>query len=231
MVFVPGGTFWMGSAAGEGDADERPRHRVTLSGYCMDRTEATMSTYQACVAAGACTAASTGGDCNAGVAGRENHPANCIDWEQSVAYCRWRGATLPTEAQWEYAASGGGTRRYPWGNTAPDGQLCWRQSRTCEVGAYPASASREGILDLAGNVWEWTSDWYSAYTATQGPSVQNPTGAATGTARVYRVYRGGSWDDYDPARVRARVRGCDAPARLRGGPRAKRENFLSLKSG
>ena len=133
MVAVPGRTFQMGSPAGVGDDDERPQHQVTLSPYCIDRTEVTVAAYEAC---GTCTSAADTVDwpgiddatrklwndaraCNGNRADRQDHPANCITWTQADAYCRAVGKRLPTEAQWELAARGTDGRRYPWGIKAP----------------------------------------------------------------------------------------------------------------
>ena len=143
--------------------------------------------------------------CNRG--DRPDHPINCIDWGMANAYCAWRGGRLPTEAEWEYAARGSDGRIYPWGDAAPDarrlnacGSECAALSRrplyagddgwatTAPVGSYPAGASPSGALDLAGNVWEWTADWYGPYGA---EPQTDPQGAPAGTSRVSR---GGSWN-------------------------------------
>jgi formylglycine-generating enzyme required for sulfatase activity len=244
MVAVPAGTFQMGSPPGSGDADERPRHQVTLSAYCLDRTEVTVAAYAACAAAGACVPppltvnwpSYSAQDverfsrwCNHG--DRPDHPINCIDWYAAAAYCAWRGRRLPTEAEWEYAARGGDDRVYPWGNAAPSatrlnacGAECaamasrdaipWRALHdgddgwltTAPVGSYPDGASRSGALDLAGNVWEWTADWYAPYTA--DPEV-DPQGEATGTSRVSR---GGGWSNSAAGSTRAADRDWSDPA-------------------
>jgi formylglycine-generating enzyme required for sulfatase activity/serine/threonine protein kinase len=148
--------------------------------------------------------------CNRG--DRPDHPINCIDWEMASTYCAWRGRRLPTEAEWEYAARGGDGRAYPWGDAAPGprrlnacgGECAAMASRegialaglhsaddgwatTAPVGSYPEGASRFGALDMAGNVWEWTADWYGPYAAAPGA---DPAGAPAGTSRVSR---GGGW--------------------------------------
>jgi formylglycine-generating enzyme required for sulfatase activity len=229
MVRVPAGTFQMGSPAWVGDADEHPPHEVTLSAYCIDRTEVTVKAYAACVRARTCTAAdkSTKPDffsfCNGPRADRQDHPINCVDWNQAREYCTWAGKRLPAEAEWEYAARGTDGRAYPWGNETPsanrlnacgrecvmlfkrelneDGQSMYDASdgwdRTAPVGSFPDGASPFGALDMAGNVWEWTADWYGGYA---GTSATNPRGAET--AR-WRVVRGGAWSNNDTAVVRA----------------------------
>ena len=129
----------------------------------MDRTEVTTAAYAACVSAGKCTRAHTGSvlaSCNAGVAGREQHPINCVDWNQADAYCQAQGLRLPTEEEWEYAATGGDGRTFSWGNEWPSNQLCWNRygdgrtypNSTCAVGSYPNGRSPFGVDDMSGNV-------------------------------------------------------------------------------
>ena len=177
-----------------GDAvsvNAQPPHMVTLSAYCMDLTEVTVAAYRGCTAPG-CTVPRTGGSFNWGVAGRDNHPINGVDWNQSRAYCQSLGRDLPTESQWEYAARGTDGRIYPWGNAAPASQLCWEavgapRTSTCAVQSFPSGNSPFGLFDMAGNVWEWTRDFYSNYTTA---TAIDPTGPTSGTNRVFR---GGSW--------------------------------------
>jgi formylglycine-generating enzyme required for sulfatase activity len=209
---IPAGTFWMGAADGEGSDDERPIHLVAVAAFCMQTTEVTVAAYAACVSAGGCTAAVENEDsrlglleddgCNAGKAEHTNHPVNCVDWEQSVAYCRWLGGRLPTEEEWEYGARGTDGRTYPWGNDAPSSQLCWRRAEgelskwlgTCAVGSFSSGDSPFGLHDMAGNVWEWTSSRYCPY---GNPSCADP----------YRVIRGGDWIRHAPSYYRATTRG------------------------
>jgi formylglycine-generating enzyme required for sulfatase activity len=194
MVAIPAGTFNMGSDSG--DADETPVHQVTVAAFCMDRTEVTVAAHKACVKAGKCTPAKTGSSCNAGVAGRENHPINCVDWNQADAYCEAQGLRLPTEEEWEYAARGTDGRTYPWGNEEPRSQLCWarygdgKPNSTCAVGSYPEGRSPFGLDDMSGNVWEWTASGNSS-------SYSSPRKDAA------RVNRGGCWYDVDPSNVRS----------------------------
>ena len=183
-----------------------PAHTFADSGviaaFYMDKTEVTVSAYAACVSASKCTAANTGTPCNAGVAGRDNHPINCVDWTQSTAYCAWAGKRLPTEEEWQYAADAADGRVYPWGNATPDTQLCWsgsgamldagtKPTSTCAVGSFPTGDSPFGLSDMSGNVWEWTSSAYDS---------QN------------RVIRGGAWDSVNPSNVRAAVRFKNDPS-------------------
>ncbi len=238
MVRVPAGEFVMGSRDGEGgDWDGHPAHRVRLGAYCIDRVEVTVAQYRACVSAGRCrlnatinpgsvSAESTrflNGLCNANATDRENHPINCLDWNEADVYCRWAQKRLPTDAEWEYAARGTDERHWPWGNDLPDArrtnaagaesQRFMRERNvgwtlmypgddgwpvTAPVGSYPQGRSPFGVDDMAGNVWEWTSDWYEVRYTTQGDVTVNPTGPAQGT---HRVSRGGAWDSHVIDRV------------------------------
>ena len=209
MAYISAGTFLMGDAD-TASANAQPPHMVTLSAYCMDLTEVTVAAYRLCTAPG-CTTPSTGDFLNWGVMGRDNHPINGVDWNQSRAYCQWRGGDLPTDAQWEYAARGRDVDNhiYPWGNAAPASQLCWNRypspGSTCPVQSYPGGNSPFGLFDMAGNVWEWTLDFYAGYPAS---AASDPTGPTSGTNRVVR---GGAWGDSTATVVRAAYRYGDTP--------------------
>jgi formylglycine-generating enzyme required for sulfatase activity len=178
MVAIPGGSFWMGSDA---SAEERPRFETRLAPFCLHRTEVSVAAYAECVTAGICEPAHTKRHfCNAERRGRADHPINCVTWRQADAFCKWKHARLPSEAEWEYAARGGEQqRRYSWGDEKPDGRTCWKHvGGSCERGAYAPGAF--DLLDMTGNVWEWTDTWFGAY----------PWPPVSGHAKVYR---GGSW--------------------------------------
>ena len=148
-------------------ASEKAARPLTLPSFSIDRTEVTVAAYRACVEAGVCSEPDSGGACNYAMADRERHPVNCVDWNQSEAYCAWRGDRLPTEWEWERAARGTRGDRFPWGDASVDcsraviddgsGNACGKGDGTFEVGSKPDGASSEGALDLIGNVWEWTS--------------------------------------------------------------------------
>jgi formylglycine-generating enzyme required for sulfatase activity len=186
MVYVPGGTFQMGST--DGQSYEQPVHPVTLDDFWIDRTEVTNGQYEQCVDARVCRAPTT---CDWGEptyedVSRANHPVVCVDWHGARAYCAWARARLPTEAEWEYAARGPDGYIYPWGNSAPDCDKTNYSScvgETIAVGSYPDGTSWCGAHDMAGNVWEWVADWYGDYSS---EAQTNPAGPETGDSRVWR---------------------------------------------
>lgn len=179
MQPIPGGRFFAGAPEPGGTVDEHPRHLTEVHAFCLDRTEVTTSAYEACVLRGQCQSARRDTfTCNAG-RDRGGHPINCVSWHQADAYCKARGARLPTELEWEFAARGGAEyRAFSWGNDPPDGHTCWKQPRSCEVATHSEGAF--GLHDMNGNLWEWTSTWYGPY----------PWPPPSGSAKVYR---GGSW--------------------------------------
>jgi formylglycine-generating enzyme required for sulfatase activity len=167
-VAVPGGAFTMGADDEQADADERPVRRVEVAAFRIDRTEVTRGAYAACVAKHACRALEAPAPADASDARR---PVVGVSHDDARAYCRFAGGRLPTEAEWEKAARGTDSRRYPWGD-APDcaranfgnfqgsGPCPENPGRPEPVGARPAGAGPYGTLDMAGNVWEWVADAY-----------------------------------------------------------------------
>jgi formylglycine-generating enzyme required for sulfatase activity len=215
MVYVPGGTFRMGS--NEGEDNEQPVHTVTLDSFWIDRTEVTNAQYEHCVADGICRpplySGSTTRDGYYGDGQYNDYPVEYVGWDAAKTYCEWTGGRLPTEAEWEYAARGLDSHIYPWGNDMPDDTLAnygGNVGDTTQVGSYPDGASWVGALDMAGNVREWVNDWYADYAAS--PS-KNPTGPDVALGR--RVVRGGSWNGY-PHYIRSAIRWAGDPDDRRG---------------
>jgi formylglycine-generating enzyme required for sulfatase activity len=231
MVYVPAGEFLMGATAADGKAadDEKPQHTVCLDAFWIDRTEVTCAQYVRFLNAlgghmdtcGAhqCAEMKEGEDADSHILQRdgryeaepgfEEHPVVEVTWYGAEVYCEWAGVRLPTEAEWEKAARGVDGRMYPWGNSAPD---CTKEQygdcggETVPVGSKLAGASPYGALDMAGNVWEWVSDWYDAsYYRTSPP--RNPQGLPSGEKRVFR---GGSWG-YLPQFTRTTDRARNLP--------------------
>jgi formylglycine-generating enzyme required for sulfatase activity len=175
MVHLPGGSFLMGEDVVASPSS--PRHERTLEGFWIDRTEVAAAAYQLCVIAKACTPADPlGQGVNSGVPGWEDYPANYVTLRQAEAYCAWVGKRLPTEAEWEYAAGGLQGYEYPWGdatgsschpnfaNPTPQYTDYWHG---CAIGQFPANEN--GLVDVGGGVYEYTSSpycYYDAYTDT-----------------------------------------------------------------
>ncbi len=212
MLLVPAGAFTRGSA--EGFPDEVPVHEVYVDAFYMDKLEVTNEDYQACVEDGACEPPRRMDCCTEQPGGYvawpeyfgnpefNDYPVIFISWFDARDYCEWRGDRLATEAEWEKASRGTDGRMYPWGNEAPTPDLLnytwpWPGGEyeerplytTSPVGSYPDGASPYGILDLAGNVYEWTYDRYAADYYEVTP-YENPTGPTEGE---FRVTRGGSF--------------------------------------
>ncbi len=211
MVFVPRSVFRMGFD--EGEADERPAFITRIDDFFIDETEVDNGAYRRCVDEGACAppfnAGATFHPAYYGDPAYDDYPVIFVTWSQADAFCRWRGARLPSEAEWEMAAGFDPVNlvklRFPWGD-AFDGerlnycdQGCPRDYRdagtsdghrdTAPVTAYPEGRSPVGAYNMSGNVMEWVADWYGAR-AYEGASDINPLGPVEG---VTRVIRGGSW--------------------------------------
>jgi formylglycine-generating enzyme required for sulfatase activity len=196
MVFVPAGEFIMGDDQSF-YSKEKPAHKVYLDDFWIDKLEVTNALYKRCVDARRCTAPSKIGsftrDSYYGNAQFANFPVIWVSWDDANAYCAWAGKKLPTEAQWEKAARGADARAYPWGNAFDKDKLNSSEGGkedTTAVGSYPTGASPYGALDMAGNVWEWVTDWYDKNYYSNSPA-RNPRGPTNGT---YRVVRGGAFD-------------------------------------
>lgn len=120
----------------------------------------------------------------------DQYPLIYVTWDQASAYCHWVGAGLPTEAQWEYAARGPSSSKYPWDNTSPNPNLAnYAAKGPSQVGSFPEGISWVGALDIAGNVWEWVNDWFDGDYYSKSPA-QDPQGPEIPGVKVFR---GGSW--------------------------------------
>jgi sulfatase modifying factor 1 len=192
MVLIPGGTFIMGSNAVPGSISY-PAHPVTLQSFYMDIREVTNREYmEFCQSTGHGYPEFWGMDVYKSGPGYPDYPVVGVNQSDAGAYAEWAGKRLPTEAEWEYAARGGLEGiDFPYGEHA-DHALARFNDPGAEKGPLPAGSYEPngyGLYDMAGNVWEWVSDWfYSAYYAESPP--EDPRGPASGT---FKVFRGGGW--------------------------------------
>jgi len=202
MVAIPAGEFIMGSEV----EDERPPHVVFVEAFEMDMFEVTNQEFARFVwETGYVTDAEKAGDSmpwRVYAEGKPNHPVVKVSWNDARAYCEWAGKRLPTEAEWEKAARGTDGRIYPWGNEWDPTRANTKESGhrgTTPVGSFPEGASPYGVMDMAGNVAEWTADWFKAY---PGSDWYSPY-----FGEKYRVIRGGGWFS-DRELVRTTERSC-----------------------
>jgi formylglycine-generating enzyme required for sulfatase activity len=209
MVLIPAGAFWMGSPDGEGNENERPRHQVYLDAFYMDKFEVTVARYADLIRAEIRWKPEGWDKVDSGKHG--NLPVVGVEWWDAKTYCEWVGKRLPTEAEWEKAARGTDGRTYPWGNEPPTTRLAnyFYKAFTgnayneglAPVDSYEAGKSPYGLHHMAGNVQEWTGDWYDTDYYSKSPE-RNPKGPSSGQDRVVR---GGSWN-YAPVYVRSALR-------------------------
>jgi formylglycine-generating enzyme required for sulfatase activity len=193
MVWVPAGEFMMGEAD---FVDATPIHKVRITkGFWLGKCTVTTAQWQRCIQEGGAPDWPANQGSKPTVPGSD-YPAVFTSWDSATAYCKHYGLSLPTEAQWEYAAAGPEGRQYPWGNTWDPTKCCNVNNRsstgfTWPVGSFPQGASWCGALDMVGNVYQWCQDWYAQKYYAQAPE-DDPAGPNEGR---WRVVRGGSWND------------------------------------
>ena len=204
MVLVPAGAFTMGSPgrALDEDAAERPVHQVSLPAFYIDKHEVTNARYARFLNAVRQTEHEAGheyvgldaylqlervGGQWQAKKGKGRFPMGNVTWYGAAAYARWAGKRLPTEAEWEKAARGDDARKFPWGNTMEFGKFRLGIDRLSPVGKLPAGASPYGCLNMADNVWEWTSSRFKPYPYVAADGREDPR------FDERRVARGGSW--------------------------------------
>lgn len=199
MVAIPAGDFIMGTDEVDEEhyaeeqgivkpwfVDEGPAHKIFLPLYYIDRTEVTNVQYAEFVRS---TRHAPPNHWENGeyLKGADRYPVVMVRWQEAQDYCHWRGGRLPTEAEWEKAARGNDGRRYPWGNDFdPSKANVGGQSKDLTpAGHYTAGQSPYGALDMIGNVWEWTADWYRPYPGSKYQSKEY--------GKQLKVIRGNSW--------------------------------------
>lgn len=201
MVLVPAGFFIMGSDAGY--RDERPRRRVYLDAYYIDKFPLTIERFRRFGRLR---------ESFGPLLRKDRHPVVGITWKQANNYCRWIGKRLPTEAEWEKAERGTEGQTYPWGDKWDSSKVIWNWNSG--YGTHPVDRSYLthespfGAVDMEGNVWGWTSDWYAKRFYRRGPAL-NPRGPLSGAKGVIR---GCSWQSDDRYGFRSSYRSSKDPA-------------------
>ncbi len=200
MIAIPAGKFLRGSNKIDENQqakdlgtlkpwylDEHPAHRHDLPLFYIDQFETTNKDYKRFIDATQ-SRPPVYFFGRAVPPGRERHPVTDINWHHADRYCRWQGKRLPTEAEWEKAARGTDGREFPWGADYDKAKLNAGDSGIGDiapVGSFAAGASPYGVMDMSGNVWEWTADWYQAY--------PNATYEVDLYGEKQKVFRGGGW--------------------------------------
>jgi formylglycine-generating enzyme required for sulfatase activity len=203
MVLIPAGEFTMGSD--KGDDDEQPIHRVFLDSFYLDKFEVTNGRFAKFVEAIQSEPPWGFKDKETPVV-HADQPVRWVNWMDAMGYCLWVGKRLPTEAEWEKAARGTDGRAYPWGNDSPTPAhavfgLKEGADTVSAIGNRDKGKSPYGVHDMAGNLYEWTTDWYDEQFYSKNPAI-NPRGPVEGSAKVQR---GGSYTN-TPYRLRSTFR-------------------------
>jgi len=194
MVFIPEGYFPMGNSSGR--EDEKPLHFVYTKAFFIDKHEVSNSEYMKFIEVTGHAKPTFWEDETLNL---PNHPVVGVSWRDSMAYAKWKGHRLPTEAEWEKSARGNDNRLWPWGRKFDKGFFFYyvnvfgeddNYKKTAPVNYYESGASPFGLLNMSGNVWEWCLDWYDKDFYHISPEL-NPQGPlSNGT---YKVLRGGSY--------------------------------------
>lgn len=211
MVQISAGSFIMGSSSERADAQDRPQHSVNLPAYWMDKYPVTNAQYARFVAATSHRPPLNWKDGKI-PQGESMRPVTMVTWYDATAYAQWAGKRLPTEAEWEKSGRGTDGRRWPWGNKMEPERLntYYNVGSATNVNAYPNGGSPYGVMDLAGNVDEWTADDFAPYPGATAPVdlYKGKVAVATSdkdkamkvvdmvpisTKGKYKVLRGGSW--------------------------------------
>jgi formylglycine-generating enzyme required for sulfatase activity len=204
LVTIPAGSFTRGCVDGDTEClnSELPARSVEMPEYKIGKYEVTNTQYKACVDAGKCKAPTTEEYLNADSA---NHPVANVSWTDAYSYCVWAGdLRLPTEAEWEKAAKGSSNNLYVWGSDEPTCDLTVMESEdgidgcgensSSDVGSKSSDTSSYGVMDMAGNVSEWTNDYFDAAYYKSDDSLNNPKGPRKMVNNMtYMTIRGGSW--------------------------------------
>ncbi len=227
-VTIPGGPFLMGCSLNDKDCDkdEGPAGgtKVNVPTFKIDKYEVSVADYRACIKSGKCTRPKDHARnqyCNYDAQNRDQHPVNCLDWNQAQAYCKAQGGRLPYEAGWEKAARAGSTTRYPWGQEVSCKQAILDDGKTMgsvanepdgcgEDRSWPRgsrAANQFGLYDMHGNIGEWLHNWYSQDAITKLYANGDLEGPATGKRKLVH---GGSWDE-NRANLRSSFRNVKEP--------------------
>lgn len=199
IVSIPAGSFRMGTSSERADEQNGPEHVVDLPAYRIDKFPVTNAQYARFVAAKSYRVPLhwKGGRIPQGLL---EHPVTMVTWSDAVAFCKWENKRLPTEAEYEKAARGTDGRNWPWGNNMDPARLNTynRIGNTTPVNRYPEGKSPYGVMDMAGNVNEWTSTDFLPYPGSAAPRAMfDPTAGGSTTVQVgkllYKVLRGGTW--------------------------------------
>lgn len=200
MVLIPAGEFLMGSDDDEADYGEKPVHSVYVDAFYMDKYLVTNAQYKVFVDANPQWRKDLYWNGGSYPDGKGNHPITWVSWYEAMAYARWAGKRLPTEAEWEKAARGGLVgMKYPWGNTIDENLANYEENigDTTPVDLY--MPNRYGLYDTSGNVWEWCFDAYDETFYASSPRRNPVAGGQVGndftSVKSNRVLRGGGWND------------------------------------